>query len=243
VLGHELRDLFDIGELIWLKGWAEANAGNVSIRLPNSASEVLVPFWQEITHSNNLNSNSTADDYDWTIISAAGSRFRDFRSSGAHNFVLAGVEKSSILVDNYICQLVYPASVRPTSESKTHLAVQNWLKQKNSGHMVILHAHLTEWLILSNLAQYQKNRDKLASDIAACLPEINIYFPNGLVLLPFTAPGSAELAELTLNALENSNVIVWEKHGVVVTAETINLAFDYIEISAKAAAVYLALNS
>ncbi|MFO7660134.1 MAG: class II aldolase/adducin family protein, partial [Candidatus Cloacimonadaceae bacterium] len=57
----------------------------------------------------------------------------------------------------------------------------------------------------------------------------------------YARPGSDELAVITEAALSETNIVIWERHGILVTAENVNAAFDYLEIMSKAAKVYLKL--
>lgn len=218
----------DIGELIWQRGWAEANAGNVSIRLPDSLSGDI----QEILNIKNKN-------YIWLLVSSSGSRYREFRKLGFSNFNLIGIDKDEFSSEKTDTQIIFPDEREPTSEWITHKAVQQWLINNREDETVILHAHSTDWIIISNSIDYEESKPELIKEIRDGLPELNIYFPKGITLLPFAPPGSEELAEITLRGLVQSNIVIWEKHGILITAKDINCAFDYLEIISKAATVYL----
>lgn len=226
VFGPELQNLLEIGELIWQRGWAEANAGNVSLSISNETVQSLAKVTGNIDPS-----------HQWFLVSAKGSRYREFKKLGFSNFVLAGCDPE----ENDIKSVFIPETRKPTSEWATHLSIQNWLQTHRAKDKIVLHAHPEDWIIISNLPEYKINKSLLAKEITECLPEIDFYFPGGLILLPYATPGSEGLAEITTAALKDSSVIIWEKHGIVVTAENVNLAFDYLEIMAKAAKVYLAL--
>lgn len=240
--GPELLNLLDIGELIWQRGWAEANAGNVSLRITDILVDEIVP----LIHDNSVKVSSPKSrldltDYNWFLVSAAGSRYREFKKLGFQNFVLIASSQFQIKEQLHEKLITFPLYRKPTSECATHIVVQNWLHNHRPQDKVVLHAHPTDWIILSNLAEYGTDKQKLINDITKCLPEVNIYFPEGFVLLPYTKPGSDELAWVTEAALSDTNIVIWEKHGILVTAENVNAAFDYLEIMSKAAKVYLNL--
>ncbi len=227
--GNEIQNLLDIGELIWLRGWAEANAGNVSIRLPESITESLI----QLLHCNVKN-------YVWFLVSSTGSRYREFNKLGLQNFNLIGLDKADFKSGISNKQIIFPEYRKPTSEWVTHLSVHEWLYQNRDNDTIVLHAHPTDWITISNCRKYKDSKPELIKEIRESLPELNIYFPQGITLLPFAVPGSDELAELTVKGLNQSKIVIWEKHGILITAKDVNCAFDYLEIVSKAASVYLA---
>jgi ribulose-5-phosphate 4-epimerase/fuculose-1-phosphate aldolase len=75
---QQLADLLHLGTLLWQKGWAEANAGNVSLRLPHTLQQST---WDCLKHLLSQSQNKTSDnpkDYHWFLVSASGSRYRQY---------------------------------------------------------------------------------------------------------------------------------------------------------------------
>jgi len=182
-----------------------------------------------------------AFDYQWLLVSATGSRYRNYAFTGFKNFIIVGLKKSELTANDIHSPLLLIKNRQPTSEWQTHLSVQSWLFNNRRNQKVFFHSHPTDWIIISNSKKYKEDKSALEKSIRDCLPELNFYFPGEIKLLPYELPGSKELAKITLDALDNSNVLIWERHGIVIIAENINQAFDYMEIISKAAAVYLAL--
>ncbi len=240
--GPELQNLLEIGELIWQRGWAESNAGNVSLRLSDSVVNRILPLC--FTSSNETvphKSMPDPSDFIWLLVSVTGSRYREFKKRGFENFVILAKRK---LADNQKLMTDYftfPSTRKPTSECMTHLAVQQWLQKFRPNDKVVLHAHPTDWIVISSLAEYKSDKLQLNDSITNSLPEIHFYIPNGFTLLPYAEPGSEELAIITETALSDTKIVIWEKHGVLITADSVNRAFDYLEVIAKAAQVYLKL--
>jgi rhamnulose-1-phosphate aldolase len=230
---YEMNSLVEIGSLIWQRGWAEANAGNVSVRLPKELNSTTKNSIKLIFNSS-THYAADFEEYIWFLVSASGSRYREFSMLGFDNFMLVGINGKNFN------QIIYPAHRKITSEWPTHHAIHKHLFESSSVHTIVLHVHPTDWITLCNCEDYCTDPAKVLNHLSTCLPELDIYLPNGIARVPIVPPGSEQLAELTLAALNISNVVVWEKHGVVVTAEDINKAFDYLEIASKAAAVYLA---
>ncbi len=241
-IAQELSDLVEIGGLIWQRGWAEANAGNVSIRMPDSFSKTTLLRIQEECPDIFSFKYNVSDHYTWFLVSASGSRYREFIKSGFANFVLIGIETNLLIKDEQLKTQIIPANRRPTSEWITHLALHKCLSKERPKERVLLHAHPTDWIVLSSNSEYSNGSIGLMNELYSCLPELNIYFPNGIAFTEFSIPGSAQLADLSVTAIQHTNVIIWEKHGVIISAESVLKAFDYLEVISKAAAVYLRTN-
>jgi rhamnulose-1-phosphate aldolase len=64
-----------------------------------------------------------------------------------------------------------------------------------------------------------------------------------LGIVPYTLPGSNELADATLRELEDYDVVMWEKHGVFAKGLDVMDAFDQIDVLSKAAKIYIAARS
>lgn len=242
--GAEIRSLINIGNMIWQRGWAEANAGNVSFRFPCCCGFMtgmnLLSIGQQLTGKPDFDFTL----YDWYLVSATGSRYREIEKRRFGNFVLV-MQLTPTRANGYTFEnaplYAYPPDRKPTSEWRTHHAVQVWLRKHHREDNVVLHAHSTDWITIGNLPEYTANPEQLMIDVRRCLPELDIYFPAGIALAPYAAPGSDELCAVTLDAIEHSNIIIWQKHGVFITAKGFDAAFDYLEIISKAAAVYLQL--
>ena len=57
--------------------------------------------------------------------------------------------------------------------------------------------------------------------------------------MPYTLPGSNELADATLKELEDYDVVMWEKHGVFAKGLDVMDAFDQIDVLSKSAKIYI----
>jgi rhamnulose-1-phosphate aldolase len=207
--------------------------------LPEDLVNEYESLFTSLLHLSNANNYDKATDLAWFLVSATGTRYRDFRKILFKNFILVGAKKSEADDNSLSGEVVFPSQRKPTSEWAAHSVIQKWLMLNRPKDKVILHAHPTDWIVISSLPEYQEDKNELMKSIRSNLPELDIYFPGGIALLPYTAPGSLALANQTLSAIVGSNVIIWEKHGILVTAECVDIAFDYLEIVSKAAEVYL----
>ena len=71
------------------------------------------------------------------------------------------------------------------------------------------------------------------------IPETKAFCPRGLGIVPYMLPGSVELADATIRAIDaNYDVVMWEKHGVFAVGENIMEAFDMVDTLTKSAIIY-----
>jgi rhamnulose-1-phosphate aldolase len=98
--------------------------------------------------------------------------------------------------------------------------------------------HLT---YLSHLQDYQEE-DYLNRHLLRWQPEAILNFPQGIGVLPFMLPGSAQLTVETMLALREHRIVIWAQHGVMTRADdSITQALDLIEY-AETSAHYEYLN-
>jgi L-fuculose-phosphate aldolase len=67
--------------------------------------------------------------------------------------------------------------------------------------------------------------------------EMFMLFPNGVPIIPFTAPGSKALAVAVQEKLAGCDAVVLENHGIVTVGETIEAACDLNEMVEEAAKI------
>lgn len=131
---------------------------------------------------------------------------------------------------------------RLTSEFNSHLAVHydRFLRGAFGLHAVI-HAQPPHLTYLSHIAAYQDELF-LNRHLLRWQPETIIQMPEGLSVMPFIVPGSAELVEATHTALHQHQLALWSGHGAIARADgSVMHACDLIEY-AEAAARYEYLN-
>jgi rhamnulose-1-phosphate aldolase len=69
-------------------------------------------------------------------------------------------------------------------------------------------------------------------------PEAMTFIPKGIGFVPYTVPGSVEIAKKTLQEFEKHEVVLWEKHGVFAIGNGVFEAFDNIDIVSKSAKIW-----
>jgi rhamnulose-1-phosphate aldolase len=125
----------------------------------------------------------------------------------------------------------------PTSELFTHLAYHNLLNKTGSKNKAVLHAHVTELIALTHIKAFT-NETKLNKLLQSMHPEIKMFIPEGVGLVPLMEPGTEKIANATIKSAGKHRLIIWEKHGCFAAGENLSDAFDLIDIIAKAAKIY-----
>jgi rhamnulose-1-phosphate aldolase len=143
-----------------------------------------------------------------------------------------------ILDDCAHYEIIADNVVKPTSELPSHLAVHNYLIGKGSTYKASVHTHPIELVAMSHNPAFLK-KDVLTKLLWSMIPETKAFCPRGLGIVPYMLPGSNELAEATIKAIDDDyDVVMWEKHGVFAVGEDVMEAFDMIDTLTKSAIIY-----
>jgi rhamnulose-1-phosphate aldolase len=131
---------------------------------------------------------------------------------------------------------------RLTSEFNSHLAVHyDQVRLTATNFHAVIHAQPPHLTYLSNVVKYQ-DETYLNRHLLRWQPELIINLPEGIGMVPFAVPGSAELMKGTVASLRSHRVVVWSKHGVMARSDqSVKRASDRIEY-AEAAARYEYMN-
>lgn len=202
------------------QGWAEANAGNVSLRLgpmlrPYLEAEGFLPHFPLS---------------EWYLVSRSGSRYRDLADNPKRALMLIGVGSR---------ESCFPALAKPTSEWLCHRMMHE--NHAPADLSCLLHTHPTEVIALSNTALYA-NQEQLNKTLFNLIPELEIFLPGGISIAPYAKAGSEILAGISCQRIEDKHVLIWERHGLIVLAENPDKALDLTEVVNKAAKLFFLLS-
>jgi len=237
-LTDTLKQIAEVAKYLWDKGWAERNGGNLSLNLTGEIGKL----------KNLSNYNYIADlclpkelSNHAFFVTGTGLRIRDLICG------IKGLEKNACIIylDDHAkgYYIIWGGKkdkdFRPTSELCTHLYMHLALIKQESSHKAVLHTHPIELIALSHSAKYCKSSKQLTNYLWSMLPEVRAFVPKGINIVPYALPGSQKLAELTVNALKNSDVALWKKHGAIATGKDLQEAFDFIDVANKGAIIFL----
>jgi rhamnulose-1-phosphate aldolase len=213
---------------------AEGAAGNISVYV----ADELRPDGRFDTSSEiDLPATVPSLAGGWVVVTGTGRRLRDAASSPETAVCLL-----RILEGGRRAVLYGTDGVRPTSELNTHLAVHDDHAARRGVRLHgIVHAQPIHLTYLSHLPSYQETR-AFNRRLLRWQPETIVEFPEGIGVLPFQAPGSADQMGISAPALARYRAIVWSRHGIVTRSDKgAGKAGDLVEY-AEAAARYEYLN-
>ena len=218
-------------------GAAEGAAGNMSvcIRRPMDAG-VLFPKEQTVELPHPVPELAGM----MLMVTGSGRRLREVAEAPLANVACALVEpggRKAKLFTSSQAQFT-----RVTSEFNSHLAVHHDRMRSSEIQLhTVLHAQPLHLTLLSHLDDYQDEK-YLNRSLLRWQPETILNMPEGIGLVPFLLPGSAQLVVETQLAQRGHRIIVWARHGVMARADDSVLhASDLIEY-AETAAHYEFLN-
>lgn len=220
-----------VAEYLWHKGWAERNAGNMSVNVTNKVEPGII---EEKGVHNKLEPAYPGLEGQYLLLSGSGTRMRDLARKPVQNTCLIHI---GIKGNSYVLYHGSNSSLMPTSELPTHLAIHEKLLISGRKEKAVLHTHVNELIALTQIADYTTEQS-INTLLWGMHPETIIFIPDGIGFVPYTLPGTLEIANKTLEALEKHKVIIWEKHGCLAVGEDLLECFDQIDILAKSANIF-----
>lgn len=229
---EEIGEFRAVARVLYDKGWAEASAGNLSLRL----SEIPQPMgWltpdAEKVHSTDMDMSGLSNDF--FLVTASGSRMRDIAAEPEKGLCLIKV------IDQRHFWLI-EGSAKVSSEWPTHAGLHVLFKKNRDDERAVVHCHPPNLVILSHMFSSEREMNERLSRMQH---ETRLFVPEMLGLIPYAASGSQSLADATREKLRKFRLALWDKHGVIASGRSLNQALDRIEILEKASDIYLRLRS
>lgn len=221
-----------IGDILWKRGWAEMNAGNISIDVTDQVDisqqdrascptvKYRIPYASCAQHQ--------------YLVTVAGARFRDMSRDPNQAIMLIDIPE---FLDHYTILQCGRKDAKATSELATHLAGHAHLSESGKPERAVLHAHPTHLIALTHIADFA-DEEALSQLLVSMHPELLVALPEGIGFVPYSCPGKEQLAKNTMVAIQKHRVAVWEKHGCLSIGDTIEQAFDRMDIVNKAAETF-----
>lgn len=231
-LRREVEKIAEVAGYLWTNGWAERNGGNITVNITEYVDDEMraMPAISEVKQ---IGETLPFLKGQYFFCKGTGKRMRDLArwpmENGSVIRILDDCASYVIIADN---------PVQPTSELPSHLAVHNLQIELKSGYKATVHTHPIELVAMSHCDKFL-GKDVLTNLLWSMIPETKAFCPLGLGIVPYTLPGSVELAQGTLHELENYDVVMWEKHGVFAKGKDVMDAFDQIDVLSKSAKIYL----
>ncbi len=220
----------------WHQGWHEANGGNASYRL---TFEEVVAISSEFSHDAPWVSLGCEDAQltgAFLLVTGAGEHFRDIAANPSRTLGIIEIDASG---SAWRTVWGFEEGGRPTSELTAHyLDYCACSRAKDRARHVIYHAH-TPQLVAMSLLVPQESRI-ISRALWKSMTECIMVIPAGVGVLPWTMPGSFELARQTAQLMGSFDAVLWAQHGMVVAGFDFSAAFGLMHTLEKTASIYLA---
>lgn len=235
-LAKKVWEVAEVAGYLWQKGWAERNGGNITINITDLVDDEIrsmKPISEKYVIGKVLPNLKGC----YFFCKGTNMRMRDLARWPMENGAVIRIgddcNSYEIIADN---------PVRPTSELPSHLSMHDYMIGSGSNYKAALHTHPIDLIAMTHNRAFLE-KDKLTYLLWSMIPETRAFCPKGLGVIPYLMPSSIELAEATVKALENYDVVMWEKHGVCSISENIMEAFDMVDTLSKSAQIYLTAKS
>lgn len=174
------------------------------------------------------------------LVTGSGRRLREIINDPVANLGCLVIDEDGITGRLYTSPL--RLFDRVTSEFNSHLAVHaDQVSRSHTNFHALIHAQPPHMTYLSHISRYQQE-SYFNQHVLRWQPELIVQLPEGIGLVPFKIPGSAELMTATLESLRTHRIVLWGKHGVMARSDvSVKRAADRIEY-AEAGARYEYLN-
>jgi rhamnulose-1-phosphate aldolase len=228
-----IQEVGKVGQFLWQKGWAEKNAGNLSVDVTDHVSmspkKLKAFYFQE---SPKKIPEIMGRSY---LVTGTRTRYRDIEQQPEKCLCIIHLSEKGF----YVLWGGKARDFKPTSELPSHLQMHYCLHRTGAKEKVVLHTHPNELIALTHLPE-TNDEEKLNYALWGMIPEAKIYVPRGIGLVPYRLTASEDLAEATVKALEQKHkVVMWEKHGALAVGADPFEAFDLIDAMNKSAILYL----
>jgi len=231
-LKAEIEKIAEVAGYLWQNGWAERNGGNITVNVTDLVDDEIRQL-PAISDVKQIGVTLPALKGCYFYCKGTGKRMRDLArwpmDNGSVIRILDDCASYVIIADN---------AVMPTSELPSHLTVHAHQIETGSPYKATVHTHPIELVAMSHKREFL-GKDVLTKILWSMIPETKAFCPLGLGIVPYTLPGSNELADATLKELEEYDVVMWEKHGVFAKGLDVMDAFDQIDVLSKSAKIYI----
>ena len=232
-LAYEVNQAAEVAGYLRQKGWAERNGGNITLNITEYIDDEIkaLPAISEVKQI-----GKTLPYLKGCYFYCKGTqmRMRDLARRPMENGSII-----RILDDCASYVIIADQPVMPTSELPSHLAVHNYLLEKGSPYRASLHTHPIELIAMTHSKKFLE-KDVATNLLWSMIPETKAFCPRGLGIIPYELPSSVKLADATIEALNDYDVAMWEKHGVFAVDVDIMSAFDQVDVLNKSALIYIA---
>lgn len=230
-----IQSIMKTSQDMWQKGWAEANGGNISLRLEKEQVPICPPKSDWIPLGCSLPELSK----ECFLVTGTGRYLRNIALFPWKNIGIIELDETA---SSYRILEGFEPTGKPTSELAAHLMTHASIKKAyNNRKRAVIHTHAPSLIALT----YALTLDSalLSKLLWQCHVECIVGFPSGIEFIPWMMAGSKNIGEATATALARRPLAVWQFHGVFGTGRNLDDAFGLIDMAEKAASIFLLAKS
>ncbi len=207
-------------------GWAERNAGNISMILDEDFSSLKSIKEFPLSFSAEGMSGRCV------LITGSGKYLKNAERDPENNVALLRIKDDR-------CELLWGLADggKPSSELAAHLLSHSARLKADPAHRVVMHTHATHAVAMTFV--HSLDEREFTRTLWQMATEAIMFFPDGVAVLPWMPCGTDEIGRATAEKMSDRRVVVWAHHGVFGSGASPDEALGLIETVDKAAEFYL----
>ncbi|WP_319592478.1 rhamnulose-1-phosphate aldolase [uncultured Draconibacterium sp.] len=232
-----IREIIKTSHDMHIKGWTEANGGNISLRLREEFVKEVSAFEPQSDWTS-LNGSVPGLANDYFLVSGTGRFLRNISLFPEKNVGIIQLDDKG---ENYRILWGYEGGSRPTSELFAHLMTHEVRKKESKGvEHAVIHTHTPNLIALTYHKEY--TTAEISYILWAHHVECAVVFPEGVFLLPWMMAGSYEIGRATADAMKVHRMVIWQHHGIFASGRNLDESFGLIHTAEKSAEIFIKAN-
>ncbi len=228
-----LKSFIKVADMGWQMGWHEINGGNMSYRMTDEETEVLLPYFTKDGEWKEIGKCVSVPDFagKYFIITGSGKYFQNIKDNPEDSLCIIKIND-----DGFKYKIVWGLvnGGRPTSEISAHLLTHSIKSKATDGkYRVVYHSHPKYINVLTYVLPLKS--EVFTRELWEMMTECSIVFPNGVGVMEWLVPCCEEIGIATGKLMEKYDAVVWAHHGLVCSGETLDMAFGIMHTIEKAA--------
>ncbi|WP_270276673.1 rhamnulose-1-phosphate aldolase [Enterococcus casseliflavus] len=228
-----IKEMKEMTHNLWINGWAENHAGNISYLLQEDEVKLYLNISQ-YRYEKDIGFSVPDLKGKYFLVTGAGKSFRNVVKDPSDSLAIIKINDEGTKY-----QLLWGLSSggEPTSEFASHLMCHSTRLKVDNQHRVILHTHAMAITAMTFI--HTLDEDRFTKTLWKMITECIMTFPDGIAVLPWMVAGTSDLGKASAKKMEISRIVIWPQHGIMSAGRNMDDAYGLIETAEKAANIYL----
>ena len=221
------------------QGWHERNGGNLTYRMKEEEVEQAKQYFNAPREWNDMGVQAEELGGSYFITTGSGKYMRNVALQPEKNIGIVEIND-----EGNAWRIVWGLedNARPTSEFPSHFLNHSVRASVTNGNdRVIYHCHPANLIALTFILPL--NDRTFSRVLWESMTECPVIFPEGVGVVPWMVPGSADIAKATSELMKKYQAAVWTHHGLFVTGPDFDTAFGLAHTIEKSAEIYIKILS